>query len=124
MSLEARTKLHIQDEIRDGKLELVTSYMLWYEISKNPFPVKRSLIGGFIEEYTSVFVEGDEDGSIRETARQVMGTGVKSMDAYHVACAIHAGCDYLVTTDRRLLKYGDARIKLENPVDFVAETEA
>ena len=69
-------------------------------------------------------MEGDEDGGIREKACQVMETGVKPMDAYHVACAIHAGCDYLVTTDKRLLKYGDESIKLVNPVDFVAEMEA
>ena len=85
--------------------------------------MKRSLIGGFVEEYASAFVEGDEDGSIREMASQVMKTGVKSMDAFHVACAIVAGCDYLVTTDKRLLKYEDSRIKLVSPVDFIAEME-
>lgn len=36
VSMETRAKLHIQEEIRAGKYELVGSYMLQYENSKNP----------------------------------------------------------------------------------------
>ena len=40
-----------------------------------------------------------------------METGVKSMDALHVACAILAGSDFFITTDDRLLKYQTEKYK-------------
>lgn len=33
ISLETQAKLHIQDLIKEQQLELVTSYVLWYENS-------------------------------------------------------------------------------------------
>ena len=48
-----------------------------------------------------------------------MKSGIKLKDASHTACAIMAKCDYLITTDKRLLKYRDERIKIVNPIEFV-----
>lgn len=53
-----------------------------------------------------------------------MCSGVKEIDAAHIACAIIGGCDYFLTTDDRVLKYRDDRIKIINPVDFVKILEA
>ena len=50
-----------------------------------------------------------------------MATGIKSMDAYHVACAIALKCDYFITTDDRILKYRDDRIKIISPIQFIIE---
>ena len=52
-------------------------------------------------------------------ASDIMETGVKYMDAAHTACAIIANCDYLITTDKRLLKYKSDKINITNPVDFI-----
>lgn len=51
--LETQAKLHIQDMIRKGSLELVTSYVLDYENSRNRSLQKRMAIEKFIREYTS-----------------------------------------------------------------------
>jgi len=48
-----------------------------------------------------------------------MQTGIKLKDASHTACAIVAKCDYLITTDKRLLKFQDERIKVINPIEFL-----
>jgi predicted nucleic acid-binding protein len=40
-------------------------------------------------------------------------------DALHIACAITARCDYLITVDRRMAKYQDDRIVICSPVDFI-----
>ena len=50
-------------------------------------------------------------------------TGVKLMDACHAACAIIAGCDYFISTDKRLLKYKTTDIKMVNPIDYIMEKE-
>lgn len=44
ISLESQAKLHIQEMIKDGKLELAASYMLTCENSRNRFEVKRAAI--------------------------------------------------------------------------------
>ena len=54
---------------------------------------------------------------------EIMETGVKYKDACHVASAILAECDYLISTDKRLLKYKSDRLKLANPIEFVGEME-
>ena len=48
-----------------------------------------------------------------------MNSGIKAKDALHVACAIEAGCRYLLSTDDRLLKYKHESILLLNPIDFI-----
>lgn len=57
--------------------------------------------------------------SLVALARDVEKTGIKPFDALHIACAITAQCDYLVTVDKRMAKYRDDRIVICNPVDFI-----
>ena len=52
-----------------------------------------------------------------------MQTGVKEKDAFHVACAILAKCDYFITTDDRLLKYQDGGLPLVTPEEFIRRME-
>lgn len=47
ISLETQAKLYIQDLIRKGQIDLVASYILWYENSRNPYETKRNTIGIF-----------------------------------------------------------------------------
>lgn len=48
-----------------------------------------------------------------------MATGVKMKDACHIACAELMDCDYLLSTDKRTLKYKSNSIKLINPIEFL-----
>lgn len=121
ISMETQAKLHIQQLIKDGNILLVTSFILWYELNQNPYSMRKKGITDFIKENTSEFVNVDEDGHIRKKAEEIMTTGVKMKDAYHIACAIEAGCDYLVTTDKRMLKYSTEEISIVNPINFVQE---
>ncbi len=65
----------------------------------------------------------DKAGKIELKVKEIMATGVKVKDAHHVACAIAASCDYLLTTDKRLLQYKTDEIELLNPVDFIERLE-
>lgn len=123
ISLETQAKLYIQDLIKNGKLDLTASYVLWYENSQNPYETKRTAIGQFIQRNSAEYVDIDEAAVIQTEAEEIIKTGIKTKDAYHVACAIHAGCDCFITTDDRLLKYKTDKICLANPVDFVKRWE-
>ena len=119
ISLEAQAKIFIQNAIKRGEIELATSYILVYENNKNPFADKRNYIGNFIEDYTAVFVDIDQVDEVISMAGEIMQSGVKEMDASHIACAIKADCDYFLTTDDRVLKFESDKIKIMNPIEFL-----
>ena len=120
---EAQSKLHIQDLIVGGELELVGSYILDYECSCNPFEIRRSFIKDFMSKNIKLYVGAERDDIITQMAKIIMGTGVKEKDAYHLASAMYSDCDYFLTTDKRLLKFKNNRINMINPIDFVEEME-
>ena len=121
--LETEAKLHIQDMIRQKKLELVTSYILDYENSNNRSLQKKMAIEKFMKEYAAFYVSNKNEDVIRGYADKIMNTGIKEKDAYHVACAIMAECKYFVTTDDRLLKYQSEKIILVTPGEFIRRME-
>ena len=57
IQIETQAKLHIQDLIKNGRLDLVTSYVLDYENSNNPYEMRRNSIGEFITSETSAYVD-------------------------------------------------------------------
>lgn len=121
--LETQAKLHIQDMIRKGKIELVTSYILDFENSNNRSIQKKQTIEKFMEEYATLYVSNKNEKDIAKIANVIMETGVKEKDAYHVACAVIAECNYFITTDDRLLKYQSEQLELVTPGEFIRRME-
>ena len=117
--LETLAKLHIQDQIRNNVYELATSDMLYYEVSQIPHAMHKLIIQKFIQEYSAVHAGIQNLEEIEEIVHGVMETGIKYKDAFHVASAIYTRCSYLLTTDKRLLKFQSDRIALVNPIDFI-----
>ena len=123
VAMEAQSKLHIQTLIKDGKLDLIGSYTLDFELSKNPYEMRRQSIVQFIRDNMKGYVGPERATIVTPIAEEIMETGVKEKDAYHVASAIYAGCEYFISTDIRLLKYKTEKIKLVTPIEFVTEME-
>ena len=123
ISLEAQAKIFIQNSIKLGKIELATSYILVYENNRNPHYDNRIRIGNFINNFTSVFVDIDQVDEVISMAAEIMKSGLKEMDASHIACAIKADCDYFLTTDDRVLKYHSDKMKILNPIEFLKVLE-
>lgn len=118
--LETQAKLYIQKMIFERKIELVWSYILKFENSRNPFEAKKYAIARW-EKLSSSFVTMSDE--IVATAEKITATGVKNTDALHVACAITAKCHYFITVDKRLLGYRDNRIIICNPIEFFNQIE-
>ena len=114
--LETQAKLHIQSLVVEKKLELVWSFIMRFENSRNHFDAKRKAVAQW-EKLSTVFVEKSE--TIRAVAKQIMATGVREADAVHVASAIAGGCGCFITVDRRLLQYKDERIVICSPIEFI-----
>jgi len=118
--LETQAKLYIQSLVYGNKIELVWSFILTFENSRNIFDGKKKAIAQW-EKLSSSFIEKSEE--IRRMAKEIMETGIKAADAIHVACAIVGNCDYFITVDKRLLKYQDKRIIICNPIEFINNFE-
>ena len=112
IQMETLAKLEIQQQIRDKRLEQASSYILEAENAVNPFDRKRLDIQSFLDENTTVFVSISQDNAVRKLAAKIMSTGIRLMDACHIACAILADCDVFLSTDKRILKYQHPAIRL------------
>ena len=123
INLETQAKLYIQEMIKQGGVQLVSSYILDYEVSNVPAEDRKQTIKAFIDRYSSEYVGGENHTVVEAKASEIMKTGVKEKDALHVASAILSGCGCFISTDRRLLKYKTEEIRMMNPTDFVIENE-
>ena len=102
---------------------MVSSYTLDYELGNVPQKERKETIRQFISEYASEYVGPEYHKIVKEKADEIMRTGVKEKDAAQVASAILAGCDFFISTDKRLLKYSSPMIKLMNPLELIGELE-
>ena len=118
--LETESKLYIQSGIREKKYSLVWSYMLDYENNDSPYEEKKNAISPWRHIADNYCPSSD---GILVLGREIMTYGIKAKDALHIACAIKSGCDYFITTDKRLTNKAITNIRIVNPIDFVRETE-
>ncbi len=123
VAMETQSKLRIQRLVEEGKFDLVASYTLDYECSHIPSPIRKRQIMEFVRQNAKVYVSHKGDAEISEKAEEIMKTNVKEYDAYHVASAIYAGCEYFISVDYRLLRYKSDEIKMVSPIEFITEME-
>lgn len=118
--LETEAKLNIQEEIRRGTYQLVWSYILDYENSKNPFQERKEQI---IKWKKYALTDVEENPEIINTAILLNNKGLQKMDSLHIACAIFAKADYFLTTDDKVNKKAStiANIKIADPIDFIKQ---
>ena len=116
---ETNAKMAIQRSISEGRIELAISYMLYSENKRGPNQMAIDYNLDFMKRLHKVYVGLDQLESIQPLVKEIMASGIKSADATHIACAIRAECDYFITTDDRLLKFSDPRIKIISPTDMM-----
>lgn len=95
VSLDSQAKLYVQDKIKAGELELATSFVLNYENSQNPYPIRKQSIGQFISEYSCI----------------------------HIGRSAREQLEPLIQDNKRLLKFKTDQLELIAPVEFVRRLE-
>lgn len=123
--LEAEAVLGIIGYCDAGKLTLVSSEALDYEMDQNVRAVRKEHARAVLAKATvSVLVDEDVE---RRTAIFVK-RGVKPMDAVHAALAEAASVDYFCSCDDRLLRklrrMKDVQFKLASPLELIEELES
>ena len=118
VNIEAIAKLYVQSLIKDKVLNLCYSYMSVAELLDCKIEYNKASIFEFIAEVDAEYI-GYDKSKVTLLANEAINTGIKDKDANHIACAIIGDCDYLLTTDKRLLNYKTDKINVVNPVEFV-----
>lgn len=118
--LEAEAKLQIQTDVRSGIHELIWSYVLDYENSKNPFQERRESIAAW-RNYASGVITGIPD--VLEIAQALQESKVKKLDALHLACAMYAKAEFFLTTDDGIIKKAASvqNLRVIDPIAFIKE---
>jgi predicted nucleic acid-binding protein len=109
---------YIKFLVRYGNIMLVHSYVLEYEINRNPYDFKRIDINNFLR-FAREFVTIDNTETLARISMPIMKTGIKETDALHIAAALFSQCDYFITTDKRVLKFKSDDIIITDPITFL-----
>ena len=117
--LESQAVVIILQMVETRMVDLVSSSVLEYENSRNPYPLKQEAMNRYLQ-----MAEARQmvDEAIRQRAEELGHNGLKAADALHVACAEALRSDYFITCDKRLInRCARLMLKVVNPVDFVLE---
>ena len=116
--LETVAKLAVQLMMAVGVVEYAWSDILTHEVSQNPVMERRKLI---LSWKNGAVVDVVSDREVLEKGRTFQSMGIKPKDALHLASALKAGCDWLLTTDKGILKKVEEieGMKVANPIDFI-----
>lgn len=102
---EAEAVLSILALCEAGALTLITSGAHVVENARCPHPDRRVYVDDVLA-LSSHYVQGDTNGFRR--AGHYEASGVKRLDALHLASAVEAEADFFCTTDDHLLRRGRA----------------
>jgi hypothetical protein len=92
VALEAQAKRHIQQLIVEKKIDLIYSYMNRFENSRNPHLTNKNSIDQFFKNAV-LYIDHAYAQNVGTRAVTIMGSTLKTKDAYHISCAIEGGCD-------------------------------
>lgn len=101
IQLESEAILAVLSMCESGRINLVSSEVLEFELGRNPNPQRRAYVEEILAN-AKLFVE--IDGNTMQRAKTLETMGFRAMDALHLACAEAEQVDYFCTCDIRLLR--------------------
>jgi predicted nucleic acid-binding protein len=114
--LETEAKLFIQRQIKEGKIEIVWSAVLDFEIKRSPYKSRQEASDVF-RHLAQIIVSIDDE--LKHSSLVFQARGLAWADALHIASAIKAECEYFITVDKRILNKPITEVAVLNPIQFV-----
>ena len=122
--LEAEAVLGILSLCEDGRVDLVSSDVLLFETERNPHITRQRYA-------LEVLLKAQEFVAlstwIEQRAKTLDATGIKPLDALHLASAESAQADYLCTCDDQFLRLAkgikDIQVRVVSPIELIEEIE-
>ena len=117
--LETQAVAIILQMVEAKVVKLISSSVLEYENSRNPYPIKQEAMSRYLQ---LAELRQEVNEVIRQRAEELEQNGLKAIDALHIACAEAVNSNYFITCDKRLInRYSGLTMKVMNPADFVLE---
>ena len=122
--LEAEAVLGILEMCKAGKIELISSEVLKFEVAKNSMTTRRD----YADSALAFAVKSVQiNDSIERRASELVSHGIKPIDALHLASAEEAEADYFCTCDNLLLKRAriskKLKAKIVTPLELIEELD-
>ena len=114
--LETTAAFSIFELIEKKKIKLVSSSVIDYENSKNPFFDRKIWVSVYLSEstlYQKLTLQ------IKERAKEFEKIGISPIDCLHLASAGAANVDYFLTCDYDIIRKYKGKLKVINPIDFI-----
>ena len=122
--LEAEAVLAVLGLCETGHIRLVSSEVLFFEISRTPDAFRRAYA---LKVLSNVGVHIDTSDQVVERARIYQSSGVSPLDALHLASSVQGEADFFCTCDDRLLRRARStetlRTKVVSPLELVQEID-
>jgi len=122
IALEAEAVLGILDLCEAHRFELVSSDVLLFETRRNPNKTRLEYALALLSS-ASVFVPLDR--AVEDRARQLHASGIRPLDALHLASAEAIRADYFCTCDDDLRRKAQAvqglQTRAVSPLELVRE---
>lgn len=101
---------------------MISSEILSFETNRNSNPIRKEYALEVLSKAKN-FIEVNAKAEKRIS--EIIASGIKLLDASHIACAEEAEVDYFCTCDDDLLKkinkISNLRVKIISPLDLVKE---
>lgn len=114
--LESSSMLIIFMLIDAGTIEFVSSDVVFYENSCNPYEERQAFVNLCLQKATYIQPVNE---TILARAQEIEKEQIKGLDALHLACAEEIKVDYFLTCDDKILKKYKGIAILQNPADFI-----
>jgi predicted nucleic acid-binding protein len=125
INIEAEAVLTILGFVEAGIVTLIASEALDYEISRIPDVFKKTRTQALLKLASKKLRVTEKSESVAQT---LVSTGIKPMDALHLALAIEGSVDCFCTSDDKLLKkirnLENLTLKTASPLELIMELTA
>ncbi len=120
--MEAEAVLAILAIVESGRVELLSSEALRFEIGRIPDAERQVKALDILELARQTIEVGDE---IETQAADLVKSGIRPMDALHLATAAWTKADFFCTCDDKLLKKSKQlkglSVRVVSPLELIAE---
>lgn len=117
--LESSAMITILAMIESRSFSLVSSEVLLFENSRNPFEERRIFVSSVLAHAKVVQTINP---TLLSRAQQIESTnGISGLDALHLVCAEKLKCGYFITCDDRIVRRYKGAVQAVNPIQFTIE---
>lgn len=122
--LEAEAIMIVLDLVKDGRLQLVSSDALVFEVGRSPNPTRQDFALGAIAG-ASTYVRLSQEVEAR--AQELSRNGIDTLDSLHLASAEEGKADFFCTCDDTFLKKArresKGRTRVVSPLELAEELD-